>query len=43
MSQTPGDTRPGMQKAHSMVGSMQWGAGPSAGSSIHVSGENFVK
>lgn len=39
----PGDTRPGMQKAHSMVGSMQWGAGPSAGSSIHVRGENFVK
>ena len=39
----PGDTRPGTQKAHSMVGSMQWGAGPSAGSSIHVSGENFVK
>ena len=30
-------------KAHSMVGSMQWGAGPSAGSSIHVRGENFVK
>ncbi|MCO3036261.1 ATPase [Pseudomonas aeruginosa] len=43
MSPRPGDTRPGMQKAHSMVGFMQWGAGPSAGSSIHVSGENFVK